>query len=396
VHQTFHTERRPEGLRYILPSRGLSDSIRRKFGTFLIISGAIAIGFMAFWMAAPLQQFQTTQGLMRWFLLAFGLMGLPGLAIGGFLFACGLAVYKDAFHTEIQITEDKLIVRECAGPLRIRFKRKLTAIETIVVHAPLKGSHSRRGAPMHQPDREEHVALTLKGPAKPLVVAPMYPRPLLESLAQSLAQTIGLERPGNAIAVEHEVEEEQPGEEEVDEHPLAFEQPPESDVVFESHDQGGVSFAIPESGLGRGSYFLFPIGFMIGLVGLGMIVSVIRSGHVMTQVSGLAISISIVLLSAWMVRHGLHLGRSRYIIGAAKGRLLIKCTSPVKTRTWEFSAEEIERLTTGPSGTMINDVPVIELQILPINAKKVGLLGTRDGDELAWMVAHLRRALNSL
>jgi hypothetical protein len=55
--------------------------------------------------------------------------------------------------------------------------------------------------------------------------------------------------------------------------------------------------------------------------------------------------------------------------------------------------EDIADIRAGPSGREVNDRPVLELQVHPRKGKKVGLLAGRNEEELRWMAAQLRRAL---
>ena len=61
-------------------------------------------------------------------------------------------------------------------------------------------------------------------------------------------------------------------------------------------------------------------------------------------------------------------------------------------RAWR--AGELSAIRIGPSGMSVNDVPVMELQIHPKDGKKVGLLSQLDDEEIDWIAAHLRKALN--
>jgi hypothetical protein len=64
-----------------------------------------------------------------------------------------------------------------------------------------------------------------------------------------------------------------------------------------------------------------------------------------------------------------------------------------KRREWPRSDVKTARV--GPSGTEVNDEPVLELQLYGPDKKLFGMLGGRDVQELTWMATLLRQALKS-
>lgn len=73
-----------DGVCIELPCRG-RDSLT---GTVLLIFGGFVTTLMLVWVSGPLRGALRSDGGIRWFLLLFALMGLPGLAYGpGVLFA---------------------------------------------------------------------------------------------------------------------------------------------------------------------------------------------------------------------------------------------------------------------------------------------------------------------
>jgi len=59
-----------------------------------------------------------------------------------------------------------------------------------------------------------------------------------------------------------------------------------------------------------------------------------------------------------------------------------------------FEPGEVMAVRMGPSGMEVNDRAVMELQIRRANGNKLGVLSQRREDELQWLAAILRQALN--
>lgn len=100
----------------------------------------------------------------------------------------------------------------------------------------------------------------------------------------------------------------------------------------------------------------------------------------------------------WAVGVGLllasiNMGRRRAIIDVVGGTLLISQPSPFGTLQREWSAEQIDRVVTGPSNMKVNNVPVIELQVHPRTGKKFGCLSQVNDAELHWLAAEINQAL---
>ena len=92
----------------------------------------------------------------------------------------------------------------------------------------------------------------------------------------------------------------------------------------------------------------------------------------------------------------INMGRRRSNLATAGDRLFVVRESIFGRKTHEWKAADLEEIRRGASGTTVNDVPVLELQIHPRQGKKVGLLSERDNGELTWIAAELNQALGLL
>ena len=76
-------------VRYILPRRNLGKM--RRLGWVPIAFGLFVTVFMFFWMWGPIASGLRSTGVGRWLGIGFGLLGLPGVAVGFGFLGAGLA-----------------------------------------------------------------------------------------------------------------------------------------------------------------------------------------------------------------------------------------------------------------------------------------------------------------
>jgi hypothetical protein len=92
---------------------------------------------------------------------------------------------------------------------------------------------------------------------------------------------------------------------------------------------------------------------------------------------------------------GINMGVRRATISAGGDGLRVEQKGLFGAKRREWQRGEIAAVHIGPSGTSINNVPIMELQIYAVaSKKKVGLLAGRPGAELRWLACELRRALD--
>jgi hypothetical protein len=107
-----------DGARFDLPPR----PARRGLGLGMIAMGVFITGFMCVWMGGPIKGAMTTPPPMRWFLLGFGLLGLPGL---------GAAVHMGRLRVMIAANAHTLGLRRISpfGTREVRMPRdEITAV----------------------------------------------------------------------------------------------------------------------------------------------------------------------------------------------------------------------------------------------------------------------------
>lgn len=225
-----------------------------------------------------------------------------------------------------------------------------------------------------------------------------YPKTWLVELANELSSQLvidstTLDVPPRAIPVDV-VEADPSSEIERDERPA------DSPVELQQLGDGFV-FTIPDPGVWKGSSGLF--GF--GLLWCGFMI-VFTSFFVIVGMNGKAndpgaewlFPLFIVLF--WTIGIGLlvgaiNMGRRQAALAVTGEQLKVIISSLFGTTRKKWMLSELQTFRKGPSGIEVNDVPVMQLQIVPQTGSPYGLLTGRDEAEIEWIATHLRRALPS-
>jgi hypothetical protein len=95
------------------------------------------------------------------------------------------------------------------------------------------------------------------------------------------------------------------------------------------------------------------------------------------------------LLGGWVV------GTRESVIAVVGDSVMVMQTGLRRAKRREWPRSDVKTARVGPSGTEINDEPVLELQLHGPDKKLFGMLGGRDVQELTWMATLLRQALKS-
>ncbi len=87
------------------------------------------------------------------------------------------------------------------------------------------------------------------------------------------------------------------------------------------------------------------------------------------------------------------MGKRQAIIDVIGDTLLVSETTGQRTKQHEWTADQIRSIHMGPSGMEVNNKPIMQLQIQPIEGKKLGIFSNRDRNELRWLATTLRQSL---
>src|SRR5262249_28678608 len=91
---------------------------------------------------------------------------------------------------------------------------------------------------------------------------------------------------------------------------------------------------------------------------------------------------------------GINMGRRRAVLAVVGDQLMVMQTGIFGAKKRHWSRKRIAPIITGSSGMEVNETPVIELQIVPRDGKKFGMLAGRKERELGWLAEMLRYELN--
>ncbi|MFG0307195.1 MAG: hypothetical protein ACF8Q5_13370 [Phycisphaerales bacterium JB040] len=277
------------------------------------------------------------------------------------------------------------------------------------------GASDASGSANNPVTRLYGITLLVDGKKHPLVIG--YPLAQLEPLAAEVAHHIerlrGEEVPltlshaefGRDISDGERTDPFGRGPEDLPGSPVP--QPEGSDAVVTEQD-GELSVMLPPAGLKEGSKGLW--GFSVvwnGLIALMLIGWVISmfTGH--NQVRGweylgaLGFLSVFVGVGVWTGLHAWSMGKRHIVIDVIGDAVVFSIASPFSTRQHTYTRDELVSIRVGPSGTEVNDRPVLELQVRhrpadatdPDDVAKRGLLASRPDDELRWLASLLTHRL---
>ena len=398
--RTAHSERvmsrrTDRGMEHYFPARDLGKA--RWVGLIPLGMSCVMGWFTYAWVRSALDLDSGEPFTVDPFGLLCAAFVLPLAAMALLFLLIGAGLCLNALQAEVWVGNKHLTAVERFGPFAWKRRRKIDGIRKLVLtRAPTTEQEAAAGQALGTVDL---VALRAEGEGiKPMIIAPGYSRNLLEPLAVLLAQQVNTAAPAGrhvegAGAVQVEREDLCGGAEAAEDDPRALVQPEGSDIRFEETAEG-CSIVAPPAGLRKGSHGLFTFGVLWTLV-LGTVFVVIlavegpeRPPLVAFCIVGVMMAVGVGLLAG-----GYAMGKRSAAIVVSRDRLFIKRISPFGTSSHEFGAQELETIRMGPSGTEINERPINELQIVPREGKKYGLLSQRRDDELAWIAAVLRHRL---
>jgi hypothetical protein len=398
----------PGGVHYRLPRRQLGGL--RHIGLAMLVLGLGCAGLgMYLALARDVLLMGNLAGLPDGVVLALSvLVGLvllvPSFAVvrfGAFVFAG---------HSEIAVCrsadgDGRLDAIEKAGPFRRTRWRTLAGLVRLRVVGSADTPSGQASAPAIFRDLAALRADSRNG--KPLWLAIAYPRNLLVPLANELASRCGLATGPSAVgdAPPLPVVEEKgqlyaaagglpmvvEGNEEVPQRPAT------ARATLEEHPEG-VTLTVAPAGVWHGSRGLFVFslvwcGFMSALTA-GLIVALVVQAGV---IGNLCLIIPF-LLFFWLVGiatllGAINMGRRRAVLAVVGETLMVLQTGIFGGIKKEWVKGQLASVHVGPSGMKVNDVPVLNLQIHARDASVVGLLTGHGDEELEWMAAILRKAL---
>lgn len=426
--EPIQVERTPFGSTIQLPYRDLQKT--RMLGWVPLGFGMFILMFMLSWMSGsivPGINMVKNGEAFGYFLILFGLMGLPGLLFAISFLVLGQTILRNRTRGLIEIRDQRLIYRERIGWFSKTFKKvqleDLTRLEIVDVknlfrvesgssHAKLDSWLPADSSCIRVFDTAESSREANEKPG----IAIAYPQAQLLALAPILTEEIihaakrhGLTLPdvdqwrprlANDRRVDAGLVDATDDAYPIDEHPTAMQQPANSKIeILRSPGQPTV-FRLPATGLKghAGSLFAFScfwnaivllisIFFMVALIsnpGQGFDLFIFP----LFLVPFLGIGIAILVYS-------LSLARRTSMIGIDDHQLFCE-TKGLRNTTWiEIDRDDIESIRVEDSGTSVNDRSLRQIRISrqdKSNKPAVMFTGLPD-KELEWICYQLKAEL---
>ncbi len=399
----------PTGVMYLLPKR--EAGWLKKIANLLTLIGLILIGVALYLILFPtglytwlMDQWSSggqagsydfTNLFGAFFALPCLFFGIPLLKFGRFL---------SGGKTSIELRSDQLITTQGSGPLRRRRKYNISKIKKLQV---------KTARPGEAPDFLSNIAAALNitltdGKTRNLTWG--YKQELLLALATDISAQVEqqagatlFESDQTSIAVEertlgdnlvrsasqHRNNEPQPSNQ--------YETPPRPDDAVSTleYNSDGLTITVPPVGMRKGSKGMFGFSIIWNLFMSVFTIGTIAGGA-MTDPDAWVVWLIVPLfwtVGIWMALAAINAGKRRAILDVVGDTLLITRKSIFKTRQEEVHRDEIESIRRDASGTEVNDVPILNLQIHRKQGKKIALLSQLSNDELAWIAGELRSVL---
>jgi len=179
-------------------------------------------------------------------------------------------------------------------------------------------------------------------------------------------------------------------------------QPAGSRCVLDMQDNG-LTLTVPPAGIVKGSKGLFTFGLFWSLITMGIAVAFAMSaisgqGIGGGDLAGLLFAGLLLLvfsgIGIWMLIWSIHVGKRRAIFDVVGSSLVVSRQGLFGLKQDEMSADQIESIDLGPTGTKVNNKDINALVIhRGRSLGKLMLLSQLDDEEIRWIAAVLRVAL---
>ncbi len=414
------------GKSWKLPPRDLGSL--RKFGWLIVIPFVIAIpfvvSFLGFFYSVLSSLGKQNEEPIEWVMvIVAGVLSLVFL-MGAWQFlkltSAARAVLNQKSYSRLMLDETKLVATEHLGLLK--WKRKFLAPKTIerllIVSVAewikLRGVRDKSGAKeitLPFPESAQYSLLAISpSPNKPTPIAIAYSLPVLQALQADVAKVLQL--PNDAVVTRGDspmlegallkaglVGNTGQGAGQSLSEELPITQPSGSTVVV-TRREDGVTFQIPKQGLATArGLLLFAILWMgfSAVIGVGILYSIISEGKGIGEILVPALFVSFFeLVGVGLLLGGIYQATCTSTVATSHGMLFVSTTSIFGKKTRQWEEEEISTIECMPSGTRVNDRPIMHLEIVGHDGKCFGALSQLTTEEIEWIAYELRKCLNIL
>lgn len=401
-----------------LPKRDIKEIA--KWGWIGIVFGSFSLLFGVAWVSMPLMMAFNAlkQGglIFPIFPIVFVSFSLPIFYFAAKALAIGIGVLKNDTWTSISISPHRFVITEHFWKLTWKRKFKKLPSNNLVIDSLRQKRGNHNAAPMPFGLSKELFGLGAKQERtvkkrqslKPVPLLIGYERHVIDTVVEALQREISLGTlnveskatgdDGNVIAsavpkasqlIVEDLQEETDSSKPI-------EKPSDTIITVEQIGDATI-FRVPPIGIMKvGALLWFSIIWLVFCIG-------IFSGVFYAEFAGnnkdfplwFAIPFALVFVSAGvgMFVAAINVGRRSSVLGVANGLLWIERISIFGKKTMHYEKENIQSIAMLPSGTEVNNVPVMELQI-KANGETIGMLSQFSELEIEWLTDSLRRLLN--
>ena len=379
----IHVQAVRDDVSYTLPARPLGKL--RWLALFLVAFGVVFASIPATGLFRSLKSIPAGKASAGDF--GFAVFLVPFVVTG--LVPLGLGLLVLFGRCRVEWHQKRLSVLDYVGPVRWRRRLQKSRILKLTVSS---GGAKINGQPVTTGPLAELGALAAEfEEGRPRLVAIGYPRDWLEALAEDLSARVHATASTIAAPVVEAVNLDQSRPEPVEVVP----KPADSRVRVEPRPDG-VLLVVPPAGLRKGSKGLFGFAILWCLI-VAVITTAIAAASAKNvrgkPFVGWALIGVFWLVGLSMLAGAVNMARRRAMLLVENGRLKVAQIGIFGAKRWDWNRENIAAIRADTSGLEVNNAPVIELQIHPVNGKKTGFFAGRDQEELRWMASELRRAL---
>jgi len=348
--------------------------------------GAIFTAFSVFWMiaASGVLGGQTSPSVL------FPLFGLPFLLVGIGIILAGLFAGGGSVAVEVRGQRVASVFR--LGPLTLRpTSAPIDGIVRLSVRRRERATGNAQGT------AAAFQLCAVLDDGKEVKLA-WGEREFLNGLAHELSRRCDLASP-DRLGAANAPEVDEAGIETGAIEGIAADPPPVQPVgskVLLTRTPDGLSMEIPATGL-RGparGMLIFAVVWMgvTGFVGAMFIMATVGKGQVLPLVPALVIP-TFVLIGVVFVVGALATARRRAIVDVVGGAVLVTQKGLFKVRQWQWEPGALKAIVVGPSGTEVNNRPIMQIHFVPHTGSKTGLFTWREEAELHWIARTLRDAV---
>lgn len=392
----------PDGVRYHLPpvDRSPAAAIAPIFIGLILICVALfgPMGVTRGW------NFGSTASIIGT-LVGF-LFGLPFLGMGLLFVAVG--VFTAVGHMEVELRGQRLRGVWRIGALRFGRWVAVDEIKSFEIKRP--EARRERSPSLRNP------RLAAEREGKKDVIITYGDRPHLRELAADLSRRCGLAIPDKLLRDDEPPIEEEPDFDDTDDGgelheeavierstdvagsapAVTFEVPvqPAGSKAILTRNADGITIEFPKRGFQGGARSLLVFSIIwTSIVGvIVLFILTLSSSNKPTPVPATLFLGVFLLIGVGVLLGAISVAKRRAVIDVVSGAVLVTTQGLRGVKTWQCEPDILTDIRVGPSGTTVNDKPVLELQIHRSTGDHAGFLAWRDDDELRWAAAELRVA----